>query len=153
MPRPKFTLKTLLWLMAVVAAFFAGAECQSQGVCQAIRRPYGNARFSGTPTKQIKISCFHLTSAGNEVTTTFICPENALKNAPATPLPSPQTITDSSHGPLDCLLHAFGLDRPACCNCRLPAQPAGGCRFVLHQGAPRSSHSCRICSFDFDTSS
>jgi hypothetical protein len=25
MPRPQFTLKTLLWLMAVVAAFFAGA--------------------------------------------------------------------------------------------------------------------------------
>jgi hypothetical protein len=28
MPRPQFTLKTLLWLMAVVAAFCAGAAWQ-----------------------------------------------------------------------------------------------------------------------------
>ena len=26
MPRPQFTLKTILWLMLVVAAFFGGAE-------------------------------------------------------------------------------------------------------------------------------
>ena len=26
MPRPQFSLKTLLWLMAVVGAFFAGGE-------------------------------------------------------------------------------------------------------------------------------
>ena len=26
MPRPQFTLKTLLWLMAVAAAFFAGSS-------------------------------------------------------------------------------------------------------------------------------
>jgi hypothetical protein len=30
MPRPQFSLKTLLWLMALVAAFFAGAEWRRQ---------------------------------------------------------------------------------------------------------------------------
>lgn len=28
MLRPKFSLKTLLWLMAVVAAFYAGMACE-----------------------------------------------------------------------------------------------------------------------------
>jgi hypothetical protein len=29
MPRPQFSLRTLLWFVVVVAAFFAGAEWQS----------------------------------------------------------------------------------------------------------------------------
>lgn len=46
MPRPRFTLKTLLWLMLVVAAFFGGASWQHRLLRQRIYHLEEEKRFA-----------------------------------------------------------------------------------------------------------